>query len=139
MNKKAIFISLVAIFSLLSCSGITGLVYGPDASPEQTKAYIYEDAFAIGAIFARDKSAEQIATLIAEAEIAPYALITHQFLDALDDNRTSDAILYFALMRLYRRLGIDVNAELLDLSGLDYELLKLASEGYLAGVKSRLI
>ena len=141
MRTKLNFLPVLVICVALiaGCAGVTGIIYGPDTSPEQTKAYIYEDAYAVGAIFSRNANSEQIAALIAEAELAPYALITHQFLDALDDNRTKDAILFFALTRLYRRLGIDPNAELLDLSGLDYELVKLASEGYLAGVKSRLI
>ena len=133
-----IALTLIMLSLVAGCAQLTDVLYGPDVSSDQLKTYIYEDSYAIGAIFGRDKTTETIAKLISDAELNPYGLITHQFYEALASSNTNDAILYFALIRIYRRLGLDPTADILDLSGLNYELLKLASDGYLDGLKSRL-
>lgn len=135
---RTLFIVL-AILSLTACSTVTGFLYGPDATPSQIKDYVYQDAYAIGAIQAARKGVDKSA-LIAEAEDAksladPNAYFTKKFLEAIAAGESENALLYYSVRRLYQRVGAQLIEGRIDTSTLDVDLFVWACDAYIAGVK----
>ena len=145
-GPQKITILALAIALLVGCAPATNLLYGPSMTPTQIEDAVYQDAFAIGAMWvAKDKSkAEDLVTAAQDMkdqmdnEMNISAVLTDAWVQALKKGDTNDAFMLFAIQRLYGRLGITIKGPDIDTSKVDKALLYSAADAFIAGVQSQL-
>ena len=139
MHRKFAPLILVT-FLLCACAGVTDLFYGPDLTPAQLDDAIFQDAYALGAIWVSSDPAAAD-DLVAGAKVVatsvdPGAAITGAWLDAVRDGDTENALKYYAARRLYDRLGAALVGSELNTAGVDPRRLSLALDAFIEGVGS---
>ena len=134
----AVMLCFFTVFLFQSCAQTTDLLYGPEATPEQVRQYIYEDAFALGAMraempdFDYDEVMRRVEVFKAASD--PSAILQEQMLKLMEEGKAEYALIYFAASRLIRRVGATYINDVLDVSGVDRDLLNYAADAYVAGI-----
>lgn len=147
MKRSKLAVVLRAVVLLLwigvllcGCAGVTNAIYGPELTPAQLKDAVYQDAYALGAMWAARAPGEKEALLDfahrVKLSAAPGDLLTQQWLEALRRGDTEHAFIYYAARRLYERVGAKLVAERLTVAELQVDLLVWACDAYIAGVQS---
>jgi len=144
MGKRTQAMILLAAL-LVGCAGVTDVFYGPDMTPVQTEDAVYQDAFAIGTMWAaKDPSAAADLVLSAQAvidnmddELSLSAYLNDAWVRALKKGDTEGILMMYAIGRLYGRLGITIDGPNISTAGMDKGLLYSAAEAFIDGVKSQ--
>jgi len=144
-RTQTIMLALLCALALTACATGGGIIYGPEATPAQIEDAVYEDAFAIGAMWAaREPGKADHLVAMAEAlrdgmdtELNVSSQLTLAWTAALKEGDITGAFMMFTLRKLYTRLGIKIDGELIDTSMVDKALLYSAASAFIAGVQTQ--
>ena len=130
---------------LVGCAGVTDVLYGPDTTPIQAEDSVYQDAYAIGAMWAAKnhddavglKTFAQALVSNMENDLDISSFLADAWIAALKKGDTEDMLMMFAVRRLYGRLGVTIDGASIDASAVDKTLLYSAAKAFVAGVQSQ--
>lgn len=135
---KRLLVLFLAI-GLIGCATVTDWVYGPDMTLDQLRDAIYEDGYAIGSILSANKTDEQKRDMIDQADLIrgssdPMSVASQQFYDAIRDNESEQALVWFAIRRVLQNVGIGIINDAYEDAGIDIDLWGIFVGAYIDGI-----
>jgi hypothetical protein len=132
----------MAVAFCVSCQGFTDFMYGPDLTPNQLQDLIYEDAWYLGTVRAKDDvETETVLEHIRLTRMAddPVGAVAQRFYDIMREKEGSEALVWFAARRALQRIGIYLKGEIgegYESVGFNKELFLFALDAYEEGFLS---